>query len=63
KSAVKCYDKALAVRPDSIDALVNKGSALHGLGQYNDAIACYDMALKLDKRCAMAIAYKGLSLG
>ena len=24
---------------------------------------CYDAVLKIDKKCAMALAYKGLSLG
>jgi len=28
-----------------------------------DAISCYDSALKIDKKCSMALAYKGLSLG
>ena len=28
-----------------------------------DAVACYDIALKIDKKCSMALAYKGLSLG
>ncbi|MEJ2272868.1 MAG: tetratricopeptide repeat protein, partial [Candidatus Bathyarchaeota archaeon] len=28
-----------------------------------EAISCYDSAIKLDKKCAMALAYKGLSLG
>jgi len=27
------------------------------------AIECYDEALRIDKKCAMAFAYKGLSLG
>ena len=28
-----------------------------------DAISCYDEALDIDKKCSMALAYKGLSLG
>ncbi|NHI04573.1 hypothetical protein DYY67_0331 [Candidatus Nitrosotalea sp. TS] len=46
-----------------MDALVNKGSALHTLGKHHDAIDCYDRVLKIQPRYAMAIAYKGLSLG
>ena len=31
--------------------------------KYLDAITCYELALKIDKKCSMALAYKGLSLG
>ena len=51
------------MEPNNIDALVNKGSSLHSLGKYIEAINCYDLALKIDKNCTMALAYKGLSLG
>jgi len=30
---------------------------------YLEAISCYESALKIDKKCSMALAYKGLSLG
>ncbi|WP_255458146.1 tetratricopeptide repeat protein [Nitrosarchaeum sp. AC2] len=43
--------------------MVNKGASLHTIENYSDAIICYDSALKIDKKCAMALAYKGLSLG
>ncbi len=43
--------------------MLNKGSALHSDQKYQNAIACYDAALRIDKKCAMALAYKGLSLG
>ncbi len=42
---------------------MNKGASLHTIEKYHDAIKCYDLALKVDKKCAMALAYKGLSLG
>ncbi|MEM2160659.1 MAG: tetratricopeptide repeat protein, partial [Candidatus Nitrosotenuis sp.] len=35
----------------------------HSLGKFDEAILCYERALFLDKKCAMALAYKGLSLG
>ena len=59
----ECFDNALDICPNNIDALINKGSALHVDEQYLDAITCYDTALKIDKKCSMALAYKGLSLG
>ena len=59
----RCFDKALDISPNNIDALINKGSALHLDEKYLDAIVCYDTALKIDKKCSMALAYKGLSLG
>jgi tetratricopeptide (TPR) repeat protein len=36
---------------------------LHSLGKFDDAIIMYDNALDIDKKCAIALAYKGLSLG
>ena len=42
---------------------MNKGAVLHSEEKYLEAIDCYDVALKIDKKCAMALAYKGLSLG
>ena len=29
KLAIRSYDKALAISPENIDALLNKGTALH----------------------------------
>jgi tetratricopeptide (TPR) repeat protein len=33
------------------------------LEHYKEAIRYYDKALKIDKKCTIALAYKGLSLG
>jgi tetratricopeptide (TPR) repeat protein len=63
KLAIRSYDKVLAISPDNLDALLNKGATLHSDQKYQEAIECYDTALKIDKKCAMALAYKGLSLG
>ena len=45
--------------------IVNKGSVLHTMGLYSmmpsECIMIWQ--LKIDKQCAMAFAYKGLSLG
>ena len=49
--------------PENVTAILNEGTALHSLGRFDEAISCYDKALFLDKKCAMALAYKGLSFG
>jgi tetratricopeptide (TPR) repeat protein len=36
---------------------------LHILKKYSEAISCYDAVLDHDKRNAMALAYKGLTIG
>ncbi len=36
---------------------------MHSLGKYKEAISFYDDALVVDRKCAIALAYKGLSLG
>ena len=57
KNAMSLYDQALLINPKHVDAILNMGAALHTLNRYDDR------ALKIDKKCAMALAYKGLSLG
>jgi tetratricopeptide (TPR) repeat protein len=42
---------------------LNKGATFHSDQKYQKAIRCYDEALRIDKKCAMALAYKGLTLG
>ena len=43
--------------------MIGKGSALHALGKFSNAIACYNTALEIDSEFPVALAYKGLSLG
>ena len=43
--------------------MIGKGSALHALGKFSNAIACYNTALEIDSKFPVALAYKGLSLG
>ena len=46
-----------------MNAIINKGTVLHTLRKYSEAISCYNTALKINKKNTMAIAYKGLSFG
>ena len=57
------YDRALTIKSKNLEALINKGSVLHTLQKYSEAISCYNIVLSLDKQNTMAIAYKGLSVG
>lgn len=60
--AIDTYKAALAIIPDRADALSNLGAAYVKLGQYDDAIAQYEAALKADQmnnavRLNLALAY------
>ncbi len=46
-----------------MDALIGKGTLLHAKSKFSEAIECYDSALKIKPRFAMALACKGMSLG
>jgi len=41
--------------------LNNKGNALVGLGKYNEAIKCFDEAIRLNASTAIAWYNKGLA--
>ena len=45
--ALACYDRALALRPDSVEALNNKGNTLRELKRLDAAVECYELALKI----------------
>jgi tetratricopeptide (TPR) repeat protein len=45
--AQKCYERALALAPDSVDTLYNLGNTCHELGQPERAIGCFERALRL----------------
>jgi tetratricopeptide (TPR) repeat protein len=60
--AIDSYKAVLAIAPDRGDALSNLGAAYVRLGQYDDAITQYLLALKLDPahtaiRLNLALAY------
>jgi tetratricopeptide (TPR) repeat protein len=60
--AIDTYKAALAIVPDRVDALSNLGAAYVRLGQFDDAIAQYEAALKADGlnqtvRLNLALAY------
>ena len=54
---------ALTIQPKNISALINKGTVLHTMEKYSEAISCYNIVLRLDERNTMTAVCKGLSLG
>ena len=67
-AAVKCYEKAIAIKPDSAEAHDNLGIAyaynglgiaIHSLGQLDAAIKCYKNALAIKPDYADAYANRG----
>ena len=48
ESAVKYFDATLKMKPDSTDALYNKGTTLLDLCRHDEAPACCKKASKID---------------
>ena len=53
------YDKALALKPDLVEALAGCGSAFSDLKRYDEALAAYDKALALKPGLAEAWLGRG----
>ncbi|MEW6496948.1 MAG: tetratricopeptide repeat protein, partial [Cyanobacteriota bacterium] len=48
--ALKAFEQAVGVNPNSVEAWEGRGLALYGLEQYSEAIAAYRKALELDRK-------------
>jgi tetratricopeptide (TPR) repeat protein len=59
QEAVANYNKAIAIKPDYVDALFNRGNALQALGRFDDALASYDKALAIRADFAAAFCNRG----
>lgn len=57
--AVTHYDRALALRPDWVEALTNRGAALRALKRFDEAVASYDRALALRPTFVLALVNRG----
>jgi tetratricopeptide (TPR) repeat protein len=57
--ALASYDRALTLRPDSAEALSNRGLVLHELKRYEEALASYDRALAVRPDFAEALFNRG----
>ena len=60
--ALRCYDRALEIRPDHAEAHNNRGIALKELGRLDDALASYDQALRFAPKLANAHNNRGNAL-
>ena len=60
--AITYLDKVLATKPNSTDALYNKGAALGYLGKNEEAITYYDKALAIEPNHTNALNNKGVAL-
>ena len=62
EKAIECYDRALEINPNFVEAWNNKGNVLDELGRYEEAIECYDKALEINPNYAEAWNNKGVTL-
>ena len=61
--ALSNIDRALSLRPDFVEALINRGIALYQLKRFADALADYDRAIALRPDHADALVNRGNALG
>ncbi len=57
--ALASFDEALALTPDHVGALINRGIALKDLGRLDDAVAAYERALAINPDAANAYVNLG----
>ncbi|HSF49968.1 MAG TPA: tetratricopeptide repeat protein [Nitrososphaeraceae archaeon] len=46
EEALEYFNKALSIKPDDINTMINKGTAYNLLGKYHESIKCFDKVLK-----------------
>jgi len=56
--ALNCYERAIELLPTEVEPLVASGIVANRLQQYEQAIARFDEALRMDRRCEPAYAHK-----
>jgi tetratricopeptide (TPR) repeat protein len=50
--AIKCFERALAIKPGYVDVLNNLGVALHDLGRFDEAVRSYMRAVRVQPNYA-----------
>ena len=56
------YDRAIALKPDNAEALINRGNALKDLNRFEEALASYYKAVALKPDSAEAFNYLAIEL-
>lgn len=62
EEALASYERALAIRPDDLQALSNRSVALDGVGRSDEALLGYERALAIRPDYAPALANRGNTL-
>lgn len=62
QEAINYFDKALAIDPNDLDALHNKGYAFYNLGKPEQALIYFDKALAIDPNLESTLRIKGMAL-
>jgi tetratricopeptide (TPR) repeat protein len=60
--AIAAFDRALALKPDDVEALHNRGAALARLNRLQEAIADRERALVIDPKCTEVLSNYGTVL-
>lgn len=60
KKALEYYDNVLAINPDDVVSMNNKGAELTRQTRYMDAMKCFEKALKIDSGNAAALHNKNV---
>ncbi|NAS89258.1 hypothetical protein C4E24_05910, partial [ANME-1 cluster archaeon AG-394-G21] len=58
---IKCYKKAIEIKPDEHEAWYNMGIAYGNKGEIDEEIKCYDEAIKINPNFAEAYGNKGIT--
>ncbi|MBW0004110.1 MAG: tetratricopeptide repeat protein [Hyphomicrobiales bacterium] len=60
--ALESFDRALALAPDHVETLTNRGAVLHELKRPEEALASFDEALAIDPRHLGALMNRAITL-
>ncbi len=53
--AIACYDRAIEAEDSATTALLQKGGLLNRLARYEEALQCYERALRTQEKKAASV--------